>query len=108
MKLQRGALAIDSRLDLHGMTQTLAHRRLIGFIRQAQSQGYRCVLVITGKGKPQTTQGWYDRPGVLREMVPHWLAASDLKPMILSVTSAARHHGGSGAYYVYLRRDRFR
>jgi len=105
-KLQRGTLTIDARLDLHGLTQSLAHGRLTGFILAAHRRGDRCVLVITGKGRGKSAADWQERPGILRERLPHWLAAPEMKPLILSVTPAARHHGGTGAYYVYLRRDR--
>jgi DNA-nicking Smr family endonuclease len=36
--------------------------------------------------------------------VPHWLTSGALRPLVLQVTEAHRTHGGSGAYYVYLRR----
>ena len=42
---------IDARLDLHGMTQTRAHRALFGFLQRAHHDGLTFVLVITGKGK---------------------------------------------------------
>ncbi|WP_204349036.1 Smr/MutS family protein, partial [Klebsiella pneumoniae] len=37
----------------HGLTQETAHRRLLGFLRQAQFDGLRVVIVITGKGAPK-------------------------------------------------------
>ena len=50
-QLSRGRKEIDARLDLHGMTQTRAHRALFGFLQRAHSDGLTFVLVITGKGK---------------------------------------------------------
>ena len=50
-KLSRGRKEIDARLDLHGMTQTRAHRVLFTFLQRAHSDGLTFVLVITGKGK---------------------------------------------------------
>ena len=35
--LSRGRKEIDARLDLHGMTQTRAHRALFGFLQRAPS-----------------------------------------------------------------------
>ena len=49
--LSRGRKEIDARLDLHGMTQTRAHRALFGFLQRAHHDGLTFVLVITGKGK---------------------------------------------------------
>jgi len=51
-RLARGSEAIDSCIDLHGKTQSEAHAALLGFLRHAQAQGARYVLVITGKGRP--------------------------------------------------------
>ena len=107
-RLRRGLLPIDGRLDLHGMTQDAAHRRLLDFIRRGHAGGRRCLLVITGKGgDTATAQAWYERPkGVLRARLPEWLAASDLAPMILRIQPAQPRHGGAGAFYVLLRRQR--
>ena len=37
--LSRGRKEIDARLDLHGMTQTRAHRALFGFLQRAHMTG---------------------------------------------------------------------
>ena len=49
-RLHRGALEPDARIDLHGMTETVAHRALATFIRGASMRGCRLVLIVTGKG----------------------------------------------------------
>jgi DNA-nicking Smr family endonuclease len=46
-----------------------------------------------------------NRLGVLKHQVPLWLAMPPLASVVLQVTEASRGHGGSGAYYVYLRRN---
>ena len=50
-QLSRGQKQIDARLDLHGMTQTRAHRALSSFLHRSHGDGLTFVLVITGKGK---------------------------------------------------------
>ncbi len=111
-RLKRGEVDIDARLDLHGMRQHQAHQRLTAFIRLAHAMDHRTVLVITGKGQDKTgsDQGYdpYDRPGVLRKMLPHWLEEAGLRPLIAAVVPAHRRHGGVGAVYIYLRRRRDR
>lgn len=106
-KLKRGKLSPDARIDLHGLTLDQAHPRLIRFIMTAQTKGHRLVLVITGKGAPHDP---YDpaprRRGVLKQQVPLWMSMAPLSGAILQVTEAHLRHGGSGAYYVYLRRSR--
>lgn len=106
-KMTRGKLVPEARIDLHGMTLAQAHPELIGFILNAQSQGLRLVLVITGKGKAKPDHGPIpQRIGALRHQVPQWLRLPPLGPAVLQVTEAHLKHGGSGAYYVYLRKFR--
>ena len=106
-KLKRGKLKPEARLDLHGMTLAEAHPELIAFVLGAQATGKRLVLVITGKGKHRDEGGPIPtRLGVLRHQVPQWLALPPLAGAILQVTPAHIRHGGEGAYYIYLRRNR--
>lgn len=104
-KMTRGKLTPEARIDLHGMTLSEAHPELIRFILNAQSDDLRLVLVITGKGKRGEDIGPIpQRMGVLRHQVPHWLRLPPLGQAVLQVSEAHLRHGGSGAYYVYLRR----
>ncbi len=104
-KMTRGKLAPEARIDLHGMTLSEAHPELIRFILNAQSAGMRLVLVITGKGKRGHDVGPIpQRMGALRHQVPHWLRLPPLGPAVLQISEAHLKHGGSGAYYIYLRR----
>ncbi len=104
-KMTRGKLAPEARIDLHGMTLAEAHPELIRFILNAQGDGLRLVLVITGKGKRREDFGPIpQRMGALRHQVPQWLRMPPLGPAVLQVAEAHLKHGGSGAYYVYLRR----
>jgi len=99
-KLKRGKSAPEARIDLHGMTATAAHTALTAFLLRAYGEQKRLVLVITGKGR----QDEAGRVGVLRREVPHWLEQPPLRQIVLQVTQAHQRHGGSGAFYVYLRR----
>jgi len=97
-RFRRGELAIEATLDLHGLTQTEAHRRLDAFIERAAGAGTRMLLVVTGKGQ--------NGGGVLRESVPRWLAEPGLRPRVLALAHAQPKHGGAGALYVLLRKKR--
>jgi DNA-nicking Smr family endonuclease len=106
-RMSRGKLSPEARIDLHGLTLAEAHPQLIGFVLGAQAQGLRLVLVITGKGRRPTDDGPVpQRHGVLRHQVPQWLAQAPLGQAVLQVAEAHLRHGGSGAFYVYLRRPR--
>jgi len=101
-KLSRGKQEIDARLDLHGMTQTRAHRLLFSFLQRAHSDGCTFVLVITGKGKA----GSDGERGVLRRQVPHWLGLPEFRALVVGFEEAHVGHGGEGALYVRVRRSR--
>ena len=105
-KLRRGRMEPQARLDLHGLTAARAHVLLSDFILRAHGGGLRLVLVITGKGRLDDDGYHAPRQGVLRHNVPHWLTAPPLGGRVLQVTTAHAKHGGAGAYYVYLRRQR--
>lgn len=106
-RMKRGKLKPEGKLDLHGMRVESAHPALTRFVLTAQASGKRLVLVVTGKGKDRDEPGPIPVPrGVLRHHVPQWLALPPLAQAVLQVTQAHITHGGSGAYYVYLRRTR--
>jgi DNA-nicking Smr family endonuclease len=108
-KLRRGQLAPGARIDLHGMTEAAAHRALRSFLARAQDDGVRLALVITGVGNPQAHDGaeWMRTPhGVLKEMAPRWLNEKDFAALASGWAHAHRRHGGDGALYVYLRKQR--
>jgi DNA-nicking Smr family endonuclease len=100
-RLSKGRSEIDARLDLHGMTQTRAHRRLLSFLQRAHHDGLTFVLVITGKG----VTGNAER-GVLRRQVPQWLALPEFRALVVGFEEAHIGHGGEGALYVRIRRAR--
>lgn len=104
-RMTRGKLAPEARIDLHGLTLAEAHPELIRFILTAQGHGMRLVLVITGKGKRGPDHGPIpQRMGALRHQVPQWLRQPPVGQAVLQVAEAHLKHGGTGAYYVYLRR----
>ncbi len=107
-RLQRGREQIDGTIDLHGMRQVEAHAALTRFIMARSARGDRTLLVITGKGlkKLGDDAAVIVERGVLRAMLPVWLTAPNLAPLVAGWDSAAQGHGGDGAFYVRLRRER--
>jgi DNA-nicking Smr family endonuclease len=103
--LSRGRKQIDARLDLHGMTQARAHRALTLFLQRAHSDGLGFVLVITGKGNADAANS---ERGVLRRQVPQWLSLPEFRPLVIGFEEAHVGHGGAGALYVRIRRNKSR
>ena len=94
-RLARGTIAIDARIDLHGLTAARARSRLTGFLTAAAQARNKWVLVITGKGRAGD--------GVLRREVPLWFGQPPLDRLVIAYEPAAAAHGGGGALYVRLR-----
>ena len=94
-RLVRGTIAIDARVDLHGLTAARARARLTGFLTAAARARNKWVLVITGKGRAGD--------GVLRREAPLWFGQPPLDRLVIAYEPAAAAHGGGGAFYVRLR-----
>jgi DNA-nicking Smr family endonuclease len=97
-RLKKGEMEIEAGIDLHGLSQDMAHAALTAFVQQCWQARRRCVLVVTGKG----AQGF----GILRAQVPRWLNQSPLRERVLGFSYAQPRHGGDGALYVLIRRQR--
>jgi DNA-nicking Smr family endonuclease len=90
---RRSANRLAAKLDLHGLTEAMAHRALASFLEAAAGRGVRRVLVVTG------------RSGVLKMQVPRWLAEAGFQRLVAKIEPAERRHGGEGALYVQLRKQ---
>lgn len=100
-RLAKGTERIEARIDLHGMFQEDAYRRLRAFLASAQADGLAHVLVITGKGRGTADAG---ERGVLRRAVPEWLRQPAFHRYVAGFGPAHHVHGGEGAIYVRIRR----
>ncbi|MSP89700.1 MAG: hypothetical protein EXQ92_12965 [Alphaproteobacteria bacterium] len=102
-RLKRGEMPIDRRIDLHGLTRDTAHRVVTAALAAAPGDGARCLLIITGKG---LRAGADREAGVLRAELPRWLNEPDQRAHVLAIATARPEHGGGGAVYVLVRRQR--
>jgi DNA-nicking Smr family endonuclease len=103
-RLRRGTAAPGAVIDLHGLRQDEARRRLVAFLQRCQADGLKSAIVITGKGAPTRTSG--EERGVLRRAVPFWLAMPDLRPLVIGFDEAGAGLGGSGALILRIRATR--
>ncbi|WP_267551263.1 Smr/MutS family protein [Rhizobium rhizogenes] len=99
-KIAKGRLALEARIDLHGLIQSEAHGMLLDFLLRAHGRGLRHVLVITGKGSSMGSDG------ALKRAVPLWFSKPEFRFLISSYETAAQHHGGDGALYIRLSRPK--
>lgn len=112
-KLGRGQMEPEARIDLHGETVENARFALLHFLSSRRMQGYRLVLVITGKGASpfarHTLHGHKhfhtpEREGKIRREVPMWLEEAQFRIHVVGFQPAHPRHGGGGAFYVRLRK----
>lgn len=94
-RIRRGRVEISAQIDLHGMFEPEARARLLGFLQSQPKHRALSVLVITGKGERGD--------GVLRRSLANWLQSPEFSSMVSGFAQAHLRHGGSGAWYVFLR-----
>jgi DNA-nicking Smr family endonuclease len=91
-------IAIEARLDLHGLTLDAGYQALETFLKNAQERGLKTILVITGKGR-----GEYEM--TFRSQLPRWLEETALRRLVSSLHHPAKmQDGGTGAFYVRVKR----
>ena len=92
-QIRKGKLHIDETLDLHGLDQNTAFQRVRAACARTSNRS-RLLLVITGKGRD-----------ILRSQLPRWLEHPTIAPRLIDFAEARPEHGGSGAFYVRLRKS---
>ncbi|MCG8376372.1 MAG: Smr/MutS family protein [Chlorobiales bacterium] len=98
-RLAMGRFPVQAHLDLHGLTLAQARQRVEGFLAESRRLGWRCILLIHGRGL-SSPEG---RP-VLKPHLVGWLSRSGMRKHVLAFTSARPYDGGAGAVYVLLRK----
>jgi len=94
-KLRLGEYRLDGRLDLHRHTVREARKAVFEFFDLARRKRWRMLLISHGRGEKSPT------PARIKSFVAHWLTQV---PDVIAYHSAARHHGGTGAVYVMLKK----
>jgi len=100
--LSRRKLVPEATIDLHGMTLAAAERAVTRFLERVSAQDLRVVLIVTGKGLRD--EGGRTIDGRIRAEFVGWLNRGDNRERVRAVRAAHAHHGGTGAFYLLLRR----
>lgn len=96
-KLRLGKYAIESRLDLHQKSVQQAQQAVLRCVQDCLRANVRCVLILPGKGARNSAQ-----PAILKSHLVHWLTHL---PDVQAFHTAQPKDGGSGAFYVLLRKS---
>lgn len=102
-KLRMGRFSVQAYLDLHGLTVREATEAVRDFIQESVGLGYRCVLLVHGRGLNSK-----DQIPVLKQKLNKILLTGPTKKHILAFTTARPVDGGAGASYVLLRAKKTR
>tara|TARA_B100001769_G_C21713662_1_gene393102 strand:+ start:41 stop:526 length:486 start_codon:yes stop_codon:yes gene_type:complete len=93
--LKKKKIEIDAHIDLHGLNQIEAKKKVKYFIKKSFFEKIRHIVIITGKGT--------DNKGVLKTATPNWLTEEDTAKFIIGFTTMPPSSGGEGAIYVKIR-----
>ena len=103
--MDRGDYPIDRTIDLHGCTLDKAYDILVSEVRDAFLSGKRMLLIITGKGSRSDIKA-YESTVSIKSMVGNWMNSPMIRPYILRFGVASKYHGGNGASYVLVRKNK--
>ncbi len=97
-------------IDLHGYTLENANKTIEDFIHKAYSENINKLIVVTGKGiHSQNEKDPYISKdlGILKYSVPEFISNnSGLMNIINEITDANIEDGGSGAFYIFLKKNK--
>ena len=96
------------RLDLHGLSLDKANETVKKFIIESFENGYKKLLIITGKGlrsKARKNPYVSEKASVLKHAVPEFIKNDeDLFEKISRMSTADLKDGGEGAFYIFFKR----
>ena len=98
------------KLDLHGFSLIEANKKVKKFIIESFDNGYKKLLIVTGKGLRSKS---YDNPyvseqlSVLKYAIPEYIKNDEnLNLMINKITQADSKEGGKGAISIFLKSNK--
>ena len=97
-------------LDLHGYSLDEANKKVDDFIKSSYQDGIERITVVTGKGIHSTTEldPFVSKDlSILKYSVPNFVKNNDdLMKLIIDFQEADIKDGGSGAFYINLKKIR--
>ena len=95
-------------IDLHGFTLSDANKEIENFINQSYQKGLNKLIIVTGKGlhsKNKSDPYVSNDLSILKYSVPHFIKNNEnLMNKIIEIKDANINDGGSGAFYIYLKK----
>jgi len=108
--IKKGSFHIDKKIDFHGKSLLESEKQFNNIIIDSYNSGQRCLLFVTGKGLFKSKNYENDKPklyhGIIRAAFVEWAKSKKFSKYILSFEQASIEHGGDGAFYIYLRKNK--
>ena len=110
-KLQKNKNLKIRSIDLHGYTLDEANKTIENFINKAFSENINKLIIVTGKGLHSENEKdpYVSKDlGILKYSVPEFITNNaSLMNMINEITDAKIEDGGGGAFYIFLKKNKF-
>ena len=110
LKLSKEKFFKVKSIDLHGYTLEEANKIIEEFIYQSFSEKINKLIVVTGKGlHSQNEKDPYvsKNLSILKYSVPEFIESNkSLMSIINEIKDASIEDGGSGAFYIYLKKKK--
>ena len=110
-RIKKRSFHIDKKIDFHGKSLLDSEQHFNDTVVESYNSGKRCLLFVTGKGlfkSKNLEEG--EKPklyhGIIRSSFVEWARSKKFSRYILSFEQASIEHGGDGAFYVYLRKNK--
>ena len=107
LELKKKVIKTQS-FDLHGFTLDEANKEIDHLIRQSYKNGTNKLIIVTGKGlhSEHEKDPYVSKDlGILRYSVPEYIRKNnELMSMIYEIKTADIEDGGSGAFYIFLKK----
>jgi len=109
-KFQNKKIFKTRSIDLHGYTLDEANKAIYDFINKSFLENINKLIVVTGKGLHSENEKdpYVSKDlSILKYSVPEFISNnSTLMNMINEITDAKIEDGGSGAFYVFLKKNK--
>ncbi len=102
-RIKSGKISIERKIDLHGLSLKESEMKLKLFVGDSFRLKKRFLLVITGKGR-NSKPNIYGEIKTINSEITRWLSDRFYHDKVQYISKALDKHGGTGAYYVFLKK----
>jgi DNA-nicking Smr family endonuclease len=109
LKLKQHSLIKTKSIDLHGYTLDEANKVINNFIKNCYEEKVNKIIVVTGKGlHSENEKNPYVSKdlSILKYSIPEYISNNEsLMSVINEIRDAKIEDGGSGAFYIFLKKN---